>query len=119
MIQKYIGRMISVPTGKIKALWAKAKQKLIKMLGGYVYPPVPPKFKAERVDTVKLSASMMVNKDRYSKERAYRDYIRSELSYILAGHMVDEGLMPSEKMIDFNDIESVVKVSVMLVKGGQ
>ena len=104
---------------KIKDLWTKVRYKLIEVLGGYVYSPVPPKIKAEKVDTVKLSASMMVNKDRYSKERAYRDYIRSELSYILAGHMVDEGLMPSEKMIDFNDIESVVKVSATLVKGGQ
>ena len=119
MIQKYIGQIISAPTGKIKDLWAKAKQKLIKMLGGYVYSPVPPEIKAEKVETVKVSASLMVDTKRYNTERTYRAYIYNELARIVAEHILNEGVLTSEKMIDFDDLKSVVKASATLVKGGQ
>ena len=119
MKHNFIGRMISAPTGKIKPLWERFKYWLIKKLGGYAFPPCPPEIKAEKVETVKVSASLMVNKDRYNKDCSYRGYIRSELSRILAGHILDQGVISDEKVIDFNDAESVVKVSATLVKEGK
>ena len=102
---------------KIKALWEKIRYKLIKMLGGYAFPPVQPDIKSDKVDTVKVSASMMVNKDRYSKESDYRSYIRSELLHILAGHIYDAGTVSAESVVELNDDEYIVKVSAELVKG--
>ena len=104
---------------KIKDLWMRAKYKLIKVLGGYAFTPCPPEIKAERVETVKVSASMMVNKDRYNNDKCYRAYIREDLTRILAGHILDEGVLSPESVIEFNDLESVVKVTATLLKGEQ
>lgn len=105
--------------GKIKPLWARFKTWLIKILGGYTFPPTVPEIKAEKVETVKVSASMMVDKKQYNFDRDYREYVRSDLAHILAVHILDQGIMPGEKVIDFNDADSVVKVSATLVKEGQ
>ena len=104
---------------KIKDLWMRAKYKLIKVLGGYAFPPCPPEIKAERVETVKVSASMLIDKDRYNKDGDYRSYIHGELAHIVAGHIVKAGATSTVKTIDFNDTESVVKVSATLVKEGE
>lgn len=105
--------------GKIKALWARFKTWLIKRLGGYTFPPTVPEIKAEQVETVKVSASLMVDTKRYNTERTYRAYIYNELARIVAEHILNEGVLTSEKMIDFDDLKSVVKASATLVKGGQ
>ena len=115
MIQKTINNIKL----KAKELWRKARIKLIKVLGGYVCPPVAPEIKAERFEIVNVSASLMVNKHRYDTEKGYRVYIREELARILASHMLDQGVLTSESVVEFNDTESVVKVSARLVKGGQ
>lgn len=107
---------------KIKDLWTKARHKLIGMLGGYVFPPCTPDIKTKEVGAknlkmVNISASMIVSWNRYSKDRGYREYIKGELSRILAEHIIDEKLMSQEGIVEINDNECVVKVTAKLVKG--
>ena len=107
---------------KIKDLWAKARYKLIEILGGYTFPPVAPLIKAEQGNTetinlANISASMIVSWNRYSKDRGYREYIKCELARILADHIIDEKLMSQEGIVEINDNECVVKVTAKLVKG--
>ena len=105
-MQKIINKL----KGKFKALWESFKCWLIKRLGGYTFPPVQPDIKANEVDTVKVSASLMVNKDRYNKDTDYRSYIRSELLHILAGHIADAGTVSAESVVELNDDEYIVNV---------
>ncbi len=101
---------------KIKDLWTKAKNNLIGLLGGYVFPPVAPKIKAESITTVPVTATMMVNKDRYDKGPGYKEYVRLELARILADQIIASGAMSTETVVELNDDEYIVKVSAKLVK---
>lgn len=104
---------------KIKDLWARAKYKLIKVLGGYVFPPVVGEIKAEIASVVPVTATMMVNKDRYDKGVGYKEYVKLELARILAGQIIASGAMSTETVVELNDDEYIVKVSAKLVKGGE
>ena len=107
---------------KIKDLVTKARYKLIGLLGGCVFPPIVPdtvvKPEAQVNNIVNISASTIVSWNRYSKDRGYREYIKSELAHILADHIIDEKLMSQEGIVEINDNECVVKVTAKLVKGG-
>ena len=102
---------------KIKDLWTKARYKLIEVLGGYTFPPVVPEIKAERFETVKVSASTVVNKSRYNSDVGYKAYVRQDLSRILADHILDLNVMSPDSIVELNDEQYAVKVSVKLVKG--
>ena len=102
---------------KIKDLWTKVKYKLIKVLGGYTFPPVPPKIvKKVECNIVPVNASWIVNKDRYDKGSGYREYVKLELARILAGQIIASGMMSSETVVELNDDEYIVKVSAKLAK---
>lgn len=119
MIQKIINNIKRIA----KVLWHKVRIKLIKVLGGYTYPPCPPEspekplIYAEKTELSTISASTIVSWNRYSKDRGYREYIKSELARILADHIIDEKLMSQEGIVEINDNECVVKVTAKLVKG--
>lgn len=102
---------------KIKDLWTKARYKLIEVLGGYAFSPVAPEIKAERVDTVKVSASLMVNKDKYDNDIGYRTYVIQDITRLLADQILSQGVSSSKTVMELNDYEYIVKVSATLVKG--
>ena len=104
---------------KIKALWEQFKYWLIKKLGGYTFPPTVPKIKAEKVETVKVSASLMVNKEKYDADYNYRAYVKQDVTRLLAEQIMFHGAASTESVVEFNDYEYIVKVSATLVKGGQ
>lgn len=101
---------------KIKDLWTKAKNKLIGLLGGYVFPPAVGEIKSEIVSVVPVTATLMVNKDRYDKGIGYKEYVKLELARILAGQIIASGAMSTETVVELNDNEYIVKVSAKLVK---
>lgn len=105
--------------GKIKPLWARFKTWLIKRLGGYTFPPTVPEIKAEKVETVKVSASLMVDKYRYDRDLGYRQAISNKLAGYLGLQILSNDVMSSETMVELNDNEYIVKASATLVKGGQ
>ena len=110
---------------KIKDLWTKARYKLIEVLGGYACPPCPPKLPekpyiyADRVESVSVSASTIVNKSRYDNDIGYRAYVKQNLSRILAEHILEANVMSSDSIVELNDEQYAVKVSVQLVKEGK
>lgn len=108
--------MIHNLKNKIKDLWTKARYKLIEVLGGYTFPPVSTQIKAEPITTVPVTASLMVNKGRYDTERAYRVYVKEELTRILADYIFAAGVLSNETVVELNDNEYIVKVSAKLVK---
>lgn len=105
--------------GKFKALWESFKYWLVKRLGGYAFPPVEPEIKADKVETIKIGASTVVNRKEYNENAAYREETLDYLVRFLVDEMINNSLLPAVKTCDFDDDASIIKISVTLVKGGQ
>lgn len=105
---------------KIKDLWSKAKYKLIEVLGGYVYPPCPPnvpKPNTETLNVVPVSASIIVDKQRFDYDVGYKAYVKQDLARILAEHIIQLNVISSDSIVELNDEQYAVKVAVQLVRG--
>lgn len=108
---------------KIKDLWSKAKYKLIEVLGGYVYPPclpeTPKQPTTQALNIVPVSASIIVDKQRFDYDVGYKAYVKTDLARILADHILKLNVISSDSVVELNDEQYAVKVFVKLVKEEQ
>lgn len=111
-----INKLWEALKGRFKSLCEKIRVKLIKLLGGYTFPPVAPEIKAETVTTVPVTATMMVDKNRYERDRGYIEYVKEELVRLLGHQIINSGVVLNETVVELNDDEYIVKVSAKLVK---